>query len=591
MLSAIFKPKYAALLIDAAYLEIGAAQLQLHPQVSLQVLRQVLERSCGVSLLGNAQFEIKEAVYFATRMRETEAHRTEARKAQYIVKEYDLKRFKNGPVKVQAGADVGLVTKMLTLATLPTGRPIDRFIVLAGDRDFEDAFQFVREVLYKQIWVVGFKGDDSVSPRLQQYADRVLWLEDLWGEVACTQAQAQPQPQPQAQAQPQVQAQPQPQAQKAVEAVEVCVGAQLAGVVRGVEQYGAFVDVGWLKVSLCERPPAPATPATPVIFLSHTNGCLKGRTAARVRVEHANGANGDGHGKGTRPFTAGPGRGGAGGRIGPGGAPAPAARVRAERRRRAARRPARGGAGERPHAPARPLPQHTDRRSAARAAMHAGGCAQVLRMDAAAKKLSLSLVAVTPAVAGDGGGGGGGAVTGPGGGSRSCGAGGGGGGGGRGGTPLPAPSAVPARTPVRGGGKGGGGGRRGAGGQTGAPAHAPATPALPVRSRCTLRPPGAAGATAAVAVAGGGAGGADGGGGAGRRGKRKRGHDDDEDGGGDGAEGGAEGEARGGGEGLKQAMAAEGAGGAGGDGGGDGDAEPQGKRRRTSDRGEGCVVS
>ena len=39
--------------------------------------------------------------------------------------------------------------------------------------------QHVHEVLGKVIWVIGFRDDRSVSPKIQQHASRIVWLEDV----------------------------------------------------------------------------------------------------------------------------------------------------------------------------------------------------------------------------------------------------------------------------------------------------------------------------------------------------------------------------------------------------------------------------
>jgi uncharacterized LabA/DUF88 family protein len=66
------------------------------------------------------------------------------------------------------GADVGLATKLVTLATNGI-KPIARFVIVAGDGDFCDALAFLREQ-QKEVWVVGWGFDHSISPKLKQYA-------------------------------------------------------------------------------------------------------------------------------------------------------------------------------------------------------------------------------------------------------------------------------------------------------------------------------------------------------------------------------------------------------------------------------------
>ncbi len=80
--------------------------------------------------------------------------------------------------KVQKGVDVGIATLILKLAS--QGQ-YDRLVLAAGDGDFEDAIDYVKSELHKEIWIVGFQ--DSVSADLQSYADRVIWLSDHWKSI------------------------------------------------------------------------------------------------------------------------------------------------------------------------------------------------------------------------------------------------------------------------------------------------------------------------------------------------------------------------------------------------------------------------
>eukprot|EP00743_Colponemidia_sp_Colp-15_P008278 GILK01008985.1.p1 GENE.GILK01008985.1~~GILK01008985.1.p1 ORF type:complete len:461 (-),score=64.85 GILK01008985.1:205-1548(-) len=77
---------------------------------------------------------------------------------------------------VQAGTDVAIATKMLTLVC---DDEVDSVMLLAGDGDFLDALKYITEVKRKQVWVCGCRG--SVSKFLQSYATRgcLFWLEDL----------------------------------------------------------------------------------------------------------------------------------------------------------------------------------------------------------------------------------------------------------------------------------------------------------------------------------------------------------------------------------------------------------------------------
>lgn len=76
---------------------------------------------------------------------------------------------------VQKGVDVGIATLIVKLAAQ---NQYSRLILSAGDGDFEDAIAFAKEELHKEIWIAGFP--DSLSPDLQSYADKVVWLDEHW---------------------------------------------------------------------------------------------------------------------------------------------------------------------------------------------------------------------------------------------------------------------------------------------------------------------------------------------------------------------------------------------------------------------------
>ncbi|KAG7387208.1 hypothetical protein PHYPSEUDO_014600 [Phytophthora pseudosyringae] len=79
---------------------------------------------------------------------------------------------------VQKGVDNGIATKILSLAY---ENICNRFILFAGDGDFYSSLSHVRNVLRKDIWVIGYRG--TVSGDLQQLASRVIWMNDLWSQV------------------------------------------------------------------------------------------------------------------------------------------------------------------------------------------------------------------------------------------------------------------------------------------------------------------------------------------------------------------------------------------------------------------------
>ncbi|ARU03678.1 NYN domain-containing protein [Comamonas serinivorans] len=76
--------------------------------------------------------------------------------------------------QVQKGVDVGIATLIIKLAAQGA---YDRLILCAGDGDFEDAISYVKSELRKEIWLCGSM--TNLSPDLQSYADKVLWLEDM----------------------------------------------------------------------------------------------------------------------------------------------------------------------------------------------------------------------------------------------------------------------------------------------------------------------------------------------------------------------------------------------------------------------------
>ncbi len=76
---------------------------------------------------------------------------------------------------VQKGVDVGVATLIVKLAAQDQ---YSRLLLSAGDGDFEDAIAFAKEELHKEIWIAGFP--DSLSPDLQSYADKVIWLDEHW---------------------------------------------------------------------------------------------------------------------------------------------------------------------------------------------------------------------------------------------------------------------------------------------------------------------------------------------------------------------------------------------------------------------------
>jgi uncharacterized LabA/DUF88 family protein len=80
--------------------------------------------------------------------------------------------------QVQKGVDVGIATLIIKLATQ---NQYERLFLSAGDGDFEDAISYVKEDLHKEVWMSGYA--DTLSADLQSYADRVIWLNDIWNAI------------------------------------------------------------------------------------------------------------------------------------------------------------------------------------------------------------------------------------------------------------------------------------------------------------------------------------------------------------------------------------------------------------------------
>lgn len=79
---------------------------------------------------------------------------------------------------VQKGVDVGIATLLIKLAVQ---KKYDRVILSAGDGDFEDAVEYVKDEFHKEFWLAGFSG--SVSADLQSYADNMIWIDSFWSSI------------------------------------------------------------------------------------------------------------------------------------------------------------------------------------------------------------------------------------------------------------------------------------------------------------------------------------------------------------------------------------------------------------------------
>lgn len=80
--------------------------------------------------------------------------------------------------QVQKGVDVAVATLLIKLAAQSK---YERVILSAGDGDYEDAVEYIKDELRKEFYLAGFKG--SVSADLQSYANKVIWVDDFWDRV------------------------------------------------------------------------------------------------------------------------------------------------------------------------------------------------------------------------------------------------------------------------------------------------------------------------------------------------------------------------------------------------------------------------
>jgi len=84
-------------------------------------------------------------------------------------------------VKTEKGVDVGLATKMMSLAV---NRAYDTAILIAGDRDFLETTQFVKGQGLR-VEVVGWR--DSMSPQLEAESSApTLYLDNMRADIEKT---------------------------------------------------------------------------------------------------------------------------------------------------------------------------------------------------------------------------------------------------------------------------------------------------------------------------------------------------------------------------------------------------------------------
>ncbi|CAK4268445.1 unnamed protein product [Aphanomyces euteiches] len=177
------------LIVDGSYANIGARNIPVG-RIDYMELRSDIEKLVGTPLTECWYFdhEQKASVYPDVKKLKL----APPLGPQFQVKTYSTKGYKchcprcdfQFHQKVQKGVDNGIATKMLSLVY---ENLVDRLILLAGDGDFYDTLDLIKNVRRKDLWVFGFR--TSVSPDLQQLASRVIWLEDLYGvhdEVAAS---------------------------------------------------------------------------------------------------------------------------------------------------------------------------------------------------------------------------------------------------------------------------------------------------------------------------------------------------------------------------------------------------------------------
>lgn len=61
---------------------------------------------------------------------------------------------------------------------------LNTLILIAGDGDFKDMVEFIRESLFKNVWIFGYK--ENLSPALYEKAspDCVVYLDEIWDKIS-----------------------------------------------------------------------------------------------------------------------------------------------------------------------------------------------------------------------------------------------------------------------------------------------------------------------------------------------------------------------------------------------------------------------
>ncbi|KAF0694100.1 Aste57867_14986 [Aphanomyces stellatus] len=190
-------PFRSVLIIDGSYATIGARDLVLHDTYPFDLISRLVQprgkldhielRGDLESLTGHALSECwffdhepkqKAAMNFIKSLKRAPPDGPQFQVKLYPTKGYQCRCPQCGlhfRQRVQQGVDNGIATKMLSLVYENCA---DRVILLAGDGDYYDTLDLIRNGRRKDLWVVGYK--KSMSPNLQQLATKVFWLEDLY---------------------------------------------------------------------------------------------------------------------------------------------------------------------------------------------------------------------------------------------------------------------------------------------------------------------------------------------------------------------------------------------------------------------------
>ncbi|ETV75678.1 hypothetical protein H257_10068 [Aphanomyces astaci] len=168
------------LIVDGSYANIGARDLP-SGRINYVNLRSEIECRTGSALSECWYFDHEQKGRAYPDLRDLK--RVSPHGPQFQVKTYQTKGYecrcpqchRHFQQKVQKGVDNGIATKMLSLVYEDMA---DRVVLFAGDGDFYDTLDLIKNVKHKELWVIGY--ERSVSPDLQQLATKVLWIEDIF---------------------------------------------------------------------------------------------------------------------------------------------------------------------------------------------------------------------------------------------------------------------------------------------------------------------------------------------------------------------------------------------------------------------------